>query len=89
MNAKGKNVGGKITSIFIEVDDTFHAQLKTAVQKYNAPAKALREPVVVHPTFEAEVDELLATLKSKGSLVHFQSRTTLTSCSSARVIATT
>lgn len=67
MNANGKDVGGKITSIFIEVDDDYFPQLKTSVTNYNATTKGLREPVVIHGTFEAEVDQLLGTLKSKGS----------------------
>jgi len=67
MNTRGKTVGGKITSIFIEADKDFYAELETAIAKCNAKVKGLREPVVVHGTFEAEVDELLATLKQKGS----------------------
>lgn len=67
MNAKGKDVGARITPIFIEIDDDFFPQLKAAVEKYDAKAKGLREPVLIHGTFEAEVEQLLAGLKSKGS----------------------
>lgn len=62
-----KNVGAKITPIFIEVDDDFYPQLEKAVKAYNAKAKGLREPHLAHGTFETEVDDLLASLKSKGS----------------------
>lgn len=67
MNAKGKDIGGKITAIFIEIDDDYFPQLEAAVDKYDAKAKGLREPVLIHGTFEAEVEQLLAGLKSKGS----------------------